>query len=149
MLCSLVADCIVFNSRYNMNTFLTNIDSFLKLSPNLQLQGIADQIQPKCHVLYFPLQIPIEHFYIIPSTCVPSTCVPSTCVPSTCVPATSVPSTSVPSICEPVTSVPSTCDSPVTNVPSTCEPVISLAVTSTKCLHIVWPHRWLIYTIQY
>ena len=123
MLCSLVADCIVFNSRYNMNTFLTNIDSFLKLSPNLQLQGIADQIQPKCHVLYFPLQIPIEHFYIISSTCVQSTC-------------------------EPVTSVLSTCDSPVTSVPSTCEPVISLAVTSTKCLHIVWPHRWLIYTIQ-
>ena len=41
-----------------MTSFLEAIDSFLKFIPDHKPQGISEQIQPKCSVLYFPLQLP-------------------------------------------------------------------------------------------
>ncbi|XP_022095916.1 glycosyltransferase-like domain-containing protein 1 [Acanthaster planci] len=56
----LIADTILFNSAYNMESFLTSIDSFLSLIPvsGYKSKGMHKPIRPKCRVLYFPLQLP-------------------------------------------------------------------------------------------
>ena len=54
---SLVADKVLFNSHFNMNSFLDGIDGHLRLMPDFRPRGVADQLRPKCQVLYFPLEL--------------------------------------------------------------------------------------------
>uniref|UniRef100_A0A182RRF6 tRNA-queuosine alpha-mannosyltransferase n=1 Tax=Anopheles funestus TaxID=62324 RepID=A0A182RRF6_ANOFN len=52
----LCADRVLFNSRYNMTSFLESVQSFLNIVPNMSFKGVRDKIAPKCNVLYFPVE---------------------------------------------------------------------------------------------
>ncbi|XP_052768800.1 glycosyltransferase-like domain-containing protein 1 isoform X2 [Mya arenaria] len=58
ILSALVSDVVVFNSSYNMETFLGNINSFLKQMQEYRPKHLADQIRDKCRVLHFPIMFP-------------------------------------------------------------------------------------------
>uniref|UniRef100_A0AAG5DD99 tRNA-queuosine alpha-mannosyltransferase n=1 Tax=Anopheles atroparvus TaxID=41427 RepID=A0AAG5DD99_ANOAO len=52
---SLCADVVLFNSQYNMRSFLDSIQSFLNIVPNMSFKGLREKIEPKCKVLFFPI----------------------------------------------------------------------------------------------
>lgn len=53
---SLAADHVIFNSSYNMNSFLYNINSFLKLLPDCRPKNLITDIKPRSSVIYGPIQ---------------------------------------------------------------------------------------------
>lgn len=67
ILTALTADDVIFNSEYNMNSFLRHLDDFFRLQPDHRPAkgSLMAKIKPKARVIYFPLvlrhQPPVEH----------------------------------------------------------------------------------------
>ena len=61
ILTCLVADKVVFNSAFNLNSFLEKLGPFFKLQPDFRpnIPQISDEIRDKSEVLHFPVKLPL------------------------------------------------------------------------------------------
>eukprot|EP00826_Nyctotherus_ovalis_P052880 TRINITY_DN6786_c0_g1_i6.p1 TRINITY_DN6786_c0_g1~~TRINITY_DN6786_c0_g1_i6.p1 ORF type:complete len:298 (+),score=57.29 TRINITY_DN6786_c0_g1_i6:348-1241(+) len=67
ILSCLCASQVVFNSEYNMNTFVEAIPQALGKVPSFRfdVEDVLAQIKKKANVLYFPLKIPEAHLQLV------------------------------------------------------------------------------------
>ena len=61
ILTCLVADKVVFNSAFNLNSFLEKLGPYFKLQPDFRpnIQQLSNDIRNKSEVLHFPVKLPL------------------------------------------------------------------------------------------
>ncbi|KAM3968639.1 tRNA-queuosine alpha-mannosyltransferase-like isoform 1-T1 [Aphomia sociella] len=64
ILTCLTADKVLFNSYYNRDSFLSHINSHLKMQPDYKVKNLEQLIKTKCKVVYYPIEISIMDEYI-------------------------------------------------------------------------------------
>jgi hypothetical protein len=56
----LAADVVLFNSNFNRESFLSNVDAFVNQIPNCKPHNVRAQIEPRTRVLYFPMVLQLK-----------------------------------------------------------------------------------------
>ena len=56
----MVADKVIFNSQFNKDSFLSSIQSFMRIVPDFRPKHLREKIFPKCSVLYIPILLLAE-----------------------------------------------------------------------------------------
>ncbi|XP_054909020.1 glycosyltransferase-like domain-containing protein 1 isoform X1 [Poeciliopsis prolifica] len=115
VLSCLVSDTVVFNSRFNMESFLSSIGSFMKKIPDHRPKDLDRLIRPKCVVLNYPVQFP-DVSSLLPEHKLRRLCRSA----------------------ETNQQQTSRCEEDPSSDPRT----VMIPVDQVKPLHIVWPHRW-------
>ncbi|XP_070832474.1 tRNA-queuosine alpha-mannosyltransferase isoform X2 [Chaetodon trifascialis] len=132
VLSCLVSDVVVFNSVFNMDSFLSSISSFMKKIPDHRPRDLDLLIRPKCVVLHYPVQFP-DVTRLLPKHKLLRS-------PAETSPADDI----VTPQDEQLTPRPEQEDPhQSTSEPRTDQgPVSEDTEDQMKPLHIVWPHRW-------
>ncbi|KAM8749223.1 tRNA-queuosine alpha-mannosyltransferase isoform 4-T4 [Acanthopagrus schlegelii] len=139
---SLVSDVVVFNSAFNMDSFLSSISSFMKKIPDHRPRDLDQLIRPKCVVLYYPVQFPDVSRLLPEHKLVRRSHVDDIITPQDEQEAPRL-------LSSPDESLTVSCEQQDPHQTTTAEPRTDPRPVSEgdpedqrRPLHIVWPHRW-------